>query len=196
MAGGEPEQRKRRSAGGEFQNPPKTPLERVATMLTEKGVQIKDEGTGGRPELTSQDFAAMLAGMSHRDTGLIRTADALFWFGLVGDERRRPDLFQQLHTWGCQRFMQRLPDVALSGQHHGQIVSAVIEKVGQGHHKTARELQTACKIGSKKWPDLAPHVAALIRRCDDAVSLLEDHLRRQLAPCTQRVHESGKSGTG
>jgi hypothetical protein len=196
VAGGEPKTRKPKGAGGEFTNPPKTPLERVATMLTEKGVQIKDEGSGGKPELTSQDFAAMLAGISHQDTGLIRTADALFWLGLVGDQRRRPDLYQQLQSWGCARFMLRFPDVTLSGQHHGQIVSAVIDKVAEGQHRTARELQAACKIGSKRWPDLAPHVAALIGRCHDAESLLTDHLRRQLAPCTQGVHEVGNSGTG
>lgn len=196
VAGGEPDRRKPKGAGGEFSSERKSPLERVATMLTEKGIQFRDQGSGGVPELTAQDFAAMLAGMSHQDTGLIRTADALFWLGLVGDQRRRPDLYHQLHTWGCQRFMQRFPDVALSGQHHGQIVHAVIDKSAEGRHRTARELQTACKIGSKRWPDLAPHVAALIGRCHDAESLLTDHLRRQLAPCTQRVHEGGKSGTG
>lgn len=161
-------------------NPPMSVLERVSTMLTEKGIQIKDQGSGGIPELSTQDYAAMLAGVSHSDKALIRTADALFWVSLIRDERRRADLHRELHHWGCSRFMLLYPGVKLSGQHHGQIVRAVVRRVADGANSLSKDMQADCKIGSDRWKSLEPHVNDLIRRCRDAENLLVEHLRRQL----------------
>lgn len=157
--------------------PKRDALEALLTRLSIATTQVREEGTGNAPAWSTSELAGKLAGMEG-DRHTCNLAEAICWAFL--DDRAVGRLIDYLDTWNRQRVLFRCPAVSLSGNQHRRICEVMVDSVIGGTGRRQKDRAAATNLGDRKIRALMPHIACIDRDIDEAMSLLYEHLQRQI----------------
>lgn len=165
----------------EYEIKPRRPtLERVLSRISIPSMNVTVGNGTTAPTLTASEYAGMVAGIKGRaEPAIADLAEQMAWAYLEHDSARRAVVLL-LNGWSKCRFMDRYPEISMTGSQHGIVVEVLVDRHLYNKYRLAMEMRRAMRIGEKRWPSLAPWVSDLQNRMNVADQALAEHLQRQL----------------
>lgn len=158
--------------------PTRTKLERLVTALSLR-TSSGEAGSGGRPELESCHYAAMLAGM-YGERGLLDTAEHLLLYVYLQEPYHRKPLGKALLLHLAGRVLIEHPSLQTSGGELQEVVAVTLDALKANGIVTLADAERA-GIKRKRWEKLKPVHRMALERIVDAEQVLIDHLSRACA---------------